>query len=377
MKTVVSRAGLILRLGIGAMTLLLTQQVMAAGTNAGDTVSNQATVAYSVGTTPQTPIESDPNGNSTPGAGGTTDFLVDRRVDFTVTADLDTQVVAPGDGALTFDFDLAHTGNSAMDYLVTIAQLNPPGNVNGQDDTGADVPSLVLVTTYVDNLAEDGSTTISVTGNADLTLVNGDIANFEITVTAYDPAGDETTPVPLVDTSGVPDDEGVVDNVFADAGNDGVEVAGDGIEVQSAELVITKSSVVISDPVNGISANAKAIPGAVIEYTITIDNTGGAVAAAGISITDIINAPAVFRNASNPPPLDNEPYTGGTANVEFGPILAPTGSCLADALDANNDGCTWDGTTLTIAGTVLGGPPTAISVANGASLDVRFRVTIP
>ena len=374
MKTAVERTRLILRLGISAAALLFSQQVLAAGTDAGVTVSNQATVAYSVGAVAQTPIESDPAGNSTPGGGSTTDFLVDRRVDFTVTADGDTQIVAPGDGAVTFDFTLAHTGNSAMDYLVTIAQLDPPGTVNGQDDTGASVPSLVLVTTYVDDLAEDGSTTISVTGDADLTLVNGDIANFEITVTAYDPAGDAGTPIALVDTSGSADDPTVIDNVFADADNDGVEVAGDGIEVQSAALVITKSSVVISDPINGVSPNAKAIPGSVIEYTITIDNTAGAVAAAGISITDVINAPAVFRDASNPAPLDFEPYGGGAANVEFGPPGAPTGSCLADG--DNSDGCTWDGTTLTIAGSTLVGL-TPISVASGASLDVRFRVTIP
>ena len=44
----------------------------------------------------------------------------------------------------------------------------------------------------------------------------------------------------------------------------------------TAVLVIEKSSVVISDPQNG-TTNAKAIPGAIIEYAIRVRNVGNRV----------------------------------------------------------------------------------------------------
>ena len=86
MKTVKRSLGLIIRLSALAFAMLLGQQALAAGVDAGVTVSNQATVAYDVASVMQTPIESDPLGNSTPGAGNPTEFLVDRRVDFSLIA---------------------------------------------------------------------------------------------------------------------------------------------------------------------------------------------------------------------------------------------------------------------------------------------------
>jgi len=84
MKIVIRNLGLLSRLSILATALLLGQQALAAGTNAGVTVSNQALVAYDVAGEPQTAIDSDPVGNSVPGNGNATLFLVDRRVDWTM-----------------------------------------------------------------------------------------------------------------------------------------------------------------------------------------------------------------------------------------------------------------------------------------------------
>ena len=123
MKTVTRSTSLPIRLGLTAAALLLGQQALAVGTDAGTTVSNQASVAYSVSGNGQTPIESDPAGNSTPGAGNPTEFLVDRRVDFTLTADGVSDTVAPGDTGLTFEFTLTNTSNSTMDFEVSFVQL--------------------------------------------------------------------------------------------------------------------------------------------------------------------------------------------------------------------------------------------------------------
>ena len=113
----------------------------------------------------------------------------------------------------------------------------------------------------------------------------------------------------------------------------------------------------ISDPFS----SGLAVPGARIEYTITLDNTLGAVAATGILISDTIDTDVTFvANA----------YNGNTAGVSFD---SGASFCLADAGDANNDGCTFDGTTLTIGGP--SGP--SIDAGIGASRTVSFVVEIP
>ncbi|HFC52993.1 MAG TPA: DUF11 domain-containing protein [Gammaproteobacteria bacterium] len=58
----------------------------------------------------------------------------------------------------------------------------------------------------------------------------------------------------------------------------------------SANITASKSSTVISDPVNGTN-NPKRIPGAVVEYTITVTNTAGA-QATNVTVTDDLSAEA-------------------------------------------------------------------------------------
>ncbi len=54
-------------------------------------------------------------------------------------------------------------------------------------------------------------------------------------------------------------------------------------------LLVVKSATVLSDPINGVSASAKPIPGAVVQYTIQVFNNGGGTADAGsIVLTDVL-----------------------------------------------------------------------------------------
>lgn len=365
MKVLTSKFGLIGRLGMTAAALLLTQQALAAGVAPGTTVNNTATVTWSVGGNPQGPFDA-----------VAPQFIVDRRVDFTLEpVDGTSEIVSPGDTGITFDFTLASTGNSVLDFAVTFSQLGSGDIVDGNDDNvDLTVGGSPLSTVYVDNLAIDGSTVITLTGDAAAALVNGDVANIRVTVTALDASGTSGAPVPLVNTDGSADDPTEIDNVFANPDGLGTESADDGIVVESAVLAITKSYEVISDPVNGVSPNAKPVPGAVIEYTVSIDNTAGSAGATGISITDIIDDDVLFFNAANDPVAPfAEPYAGGTANVSVG-----AGFCLADASAA--DGCTFDSVTgtLTIAGaTLVGLTPINIGFGVGATLDIKFQVVVP
>ncbi len=375
MKTVMSKLGLLFRLGVTATALLLAQQALALGTDAGTPVSNQATVSYSVGGAAQTPIESDPLGNSIPGAGVATTFLVDRRVSFTlVPTDAVHTPVAPGGLDAFAAYTLTNTGNAIMDYRLTLAQLGSgDGAVNGLVDTdvnmsnvrirvangdgAAGVPDLATDLDYVDELAEDATVVIYVFADAAIILVNLDVANVELTATSADEATATATPGTLdpdLAESPGPDDPTIIESVFADAGNDGFEAARDGFQILSAALVITKTSSVISDPFG----SGKAVPGAVIEYVITVDNTLGTADATNVSITDTINANVTFVD---------EAYGAGQ-DVSF----STGGFCNADAGDSDTDGCSLDGASL-----VVGNANLAITVAFGTSLTISFQVLIP
>ena len=373
MKIVTNSLSRMLRLGISAGALLLSQQVLALGTDAGVTVSNQATVAYTVGVVVQTPIESSPTGNSTPGAGVPTQFLVDRRVDFTLieTSGGPTSPVAPNDLNVVASFTLQNNGNAIMDFDLAVADF--AGIVfsnadstdlsnyrvragNGQGLGG--VPTLADLP-YVDELAEDEYVEIYVFADAPATVLNGQYANIQLTATAADDALAAATPgvldAILVESPGV-DDPTLIESVFADAGNDGLQQAEDSYEIiAAAALTITKLATVFSDPFG----SGKALPGAVIEYVITIDNQTGVVAALGVSLSDTIQVADVE--------LQNGVYNAAASNVSF----SDGTFCNADdAGDTDGDGCSYD---IGTGALVIAVP----DVAAGSSMVVRFQVLIP
>jgi len=97
------------------------------------------------------------------------------------------------------------------------------------------------------------------------------------------------------DDSGSADDPATVQIVFGDAvgADDPDQVNPDGrhssrsvYRIASATLAATKASAVVWDPIN-LAANPKAIPGARVQYTITVNNSGGT-QAANVVVTDHI-----------------------------------------------------------------------------------------
>jgi uncharacterized repeat protein (TIGR01451 family) len=79
---------------------------------------------------------------------------------------------------------------------------------------------------------------------------------------------------------------------------------------QTAELVIVKSSTVVSDPVNGTS-NPKLIPGAIVEYSITVRNVGvGTVDSSSIIITDIMPPEMAFATGTPVTLTNGSPASG-------------------------------------------------------------------
>ena len=371
----------LLKLGMSAIVLLFTQLAFAAGTTAGTDVDNLATVDYEVNGNNQEDIESAPGvGNSVPGAGnGTaTSFEVDNRVDFTLTqVGAAHTAVSPGDADAFVEFLLTNNGNSAQDFRMAFTQLGSgDGAVNTLVDTDVDMANVRIRVgngggvpvlgdlEYGDEIAEDASVTVYVFADADvvLGLVNGDIANLELSATVAAAGTAASLGADLVDGFGSPDDPAAIDIVFADGGaglGDGIEADRDGFEVQSAGLNVTKVATVIDDPFNG-TTNPKAIPGATVEYVITIANSG-TLDADNISVSDSIDTDVTFIV---------DAYAGqDLAVVNDGTTITP---CNADGGDGDTDGCALDGQDLTVGNANL-----AITVVAGTTLTVTYRVTIP
>jgi uncharacterized repeat protein (TIGR01451 family) len=355
-------------------------QAYAAGTLASTSIDNRATVSYTVGTVAQTPIESSPTGNSTPGTGNgaNTSFVVDNRIDLTVTElSGGTTVTSPGATGAVTAFRLTNTGNAAQAFQLSAAQLTGGTVFGNTDNTDVTNPLAVFVDAndneiydaadtaiQVSSLAADADVVVFVVASVPLTVTNGQFASVRLTARAA-VDGDPTT---LATETVGPETPGSVDVVFGDgagagdAAEDGAFAADDQYQIQSAALTIAKTSTVISDPFNGTSS-PRAIPGAVIEYAITMTNTG-VVSATGVTLVDPIPLNTTFR------PLE---YNSAASDVSV-TVGATTTFCVAEAggTDTNGDGC------VRTAGGLSVSTPASSTVASGAAnaVTVRFRVTI-
>ncbi len=381
MKRVIIVTSRVSRLCAMALALLFAGQAFAVGTDAGTSVDNQARVDYDVGGIGQEPILSDPSGNSTPGLGSgalPTTFLVDNRVDFTLVEFglIGATQVNPGQADAVTTFQLTNTGNSTQDYDLAVVNL-VGGTVNGNTDT-VDMSNLrVFADTdgsgdwtpgdlaFVDELAEDGNILIFAVVDSAISLSNGDVGNVEVTATTHDAGGVGVLGAQTTDDGGIPDSTSTIEVVFADDGlgtiGDGLEVAQDGYIVASATLTITKASEVISDPFNG-TTNPKAIPGATVEYDVTINNTGTS-DADQVRIEDTLNGNLALA-------LGEYGGAGQDAQIDLGSGTSVT-TCSLDAGDLDGDGCGTAGATITIdPGLTVG------TLATDNPAVISFRVTI-
>ena len=244
----------------------------------------------------------------------------------------------------------------------------------------AGVPPAAGGLDFADAIPEDEFVDVYVFSDAPAVVINGDFANVLLRAIAHDPHDGSGTynPVPdgalgaiLVEAA---DTAAGIENVFNDAGvndaaNNGQEEDYWGFQHSSAALTITKTAPVIDGPF--APGSLLAVPGATIEYTISIVNGGGA-AATAISITDAVDGDVNFVVAA---------YGAGD-NISFVLDGGAATFCNADdAGDTDGDGCAFDGTTLTIAGSDASAPPpnqfVPIDVPAGSTMDVSFQVIIP
>lgn len=304
-----------------ALVMVGSAPALAGGTLAGSSVTNTATINYNVGGVAQPSINTN-----------TDSFTVDRKVNLTVAeSGASTTVVVPGQSAAYTTFTLQNTSNAVLDFALSAAQttggtaahggtdnydvtgvsIYRDTNGNGTYDSGTDT-----AVTYIDELGIDASVTLFVVANVPLGRATGDVANVRLTATGREGGGSGSQGAALTQTSGA--NTSGMDTVFADgagvsdAARDASHSDDDDYTVQTATLTLTKTSTVISDPVNG-TTNPKLIPGAVVEYCIAVANASGGAGATSVAVSDVLPAQVTFNTGSI---LLNGTVTGVTCNTD-------------------------------------------------------------
>lgn len=340
------------------------------GTNAGTVINNTAQATYSVNGTPQTATSN------------TASFVVDRKVNLTVTTEQtsNTQVTVGQTGAVT-TFRVTNKTNGTQDFLLSNSQTPILGlfagdnfdmtnlqayvdsNGNGTYEAGIDTAQ------YIDELAPDASKIVFLVGDVP-NQSNAALAGVTLIATAAEGGSAGVQGAAL--QASLLNNDATVDVVFADNDSDGagLDTANNGqgrasaayeIAANNVAITVTKTSTVISD---GVSLTApKALPGAVVEYCLVVNNSRLLTAATNVVLTDVIPANTTYV-----------PNSISTGVLSLGALTncALNSTLLNDvgtAVLGTSTTATYNSTTRTMAATI----PT---LAGGTSTAVSFRVTI-
>lgn len=289
---------------VGLLLCLVTvlaapQGAMAVGTPACTDIGNIATVNFNVGGAPQAPVSS-----------ATNTITVGNRVDVIVTTTdaAPGPSVVPNQADVLLHYTITNNGNASQRYAMTAVDLVSGvttsvfvGNVTVTDafsaatyTTGDNVGGALVTTATV---AESGTLNVTIRATmpvppltndwyavyalravvlkVDGTTVEADSAGSTITSSA----GSCSAAVVLGDGAGT-DDSGA-------GAKDGSHSARSAYHVQLTTLTVNKSSVVYWDPFN-LFLSPKAIPGAIMQYSVAVTNSGGAGDATNVAITDTL-----------------------------------------------------------------------------------------
>jgi uncharacterized repeat protein (TIGR01451 family) len=306
--------------GLAAVALAATP-ASAEGTASGTTVTNNVSLDYKVGGVDQTQVTASDS------------FTVDRKVNLAVAeVGSATTSVSPGQLAAVTAFTVTNSSNASLDLALAATQLSGgtaahggtdnfdasnvrvyvDTNSNGAFDAGTDTQ-----VSYLDQVGADSSRTVFVVVDIPLSRATGDVAGVRLTASAAEANAAGSLGASVTETSGA--NTSGVDTVFADTSADG-NVARDGAHfdeddytILAAALTAAKSSRVISDPFNG-TTNPKMIPGAVVEYCVSVANAAGSATATNVSISDTVPLATTYLAAFGI--RVNGTVTGSTCNAD-------------------------------------------------------------
>ncbi|MGC1455089.1 MAG: hypothetical protein WA946_07880 [Nitrospirota bacterium] len=348
-----------------AIAMAVPQFAQAANTAAGVSISNQATVNYTVGTVPQTAVP-----------GNIVTFVVDRVIYLTVTKQSDV-TSAPSSTFQAIQFIVSNMSNTAMRFALTPvskatntwtltgASIYRDNNNDGKWDAG---DTLYATAGTFGDIASGASVTVLIVGDLPAGLTNGAAAVYDLVAQAVD-AGTLTASTQTAGTK-TGANLGLVMTIFGDAAgsavgdvlHDGKHSASGTFTATAAGLTVTKTAVVYSDPINLVSVNAKAIPGAVITYTVTVTNAAGAANATNVAITDDLSAMIGAGNIAFKTAFDD--------GVAPSPCAAGSGIVVNNVCKTNTgdaDGADFTANKVTVSG---------LTVNQGTSTTIKFQVVV-
>lgn len=276
------------------------QTAFADGTLAGTTLTNTATIAYKVNSTPQTDVASSQG------------VTVDRKIVFTVTDNgMFTPAVTPGQTNAVQRFDVFNQSNATLDFATIVTQyasgmqpanLDPDSfdvlspalyedtNSNGTYDSGID-----LAIAHIDEMAPDTERTIFYVASIPSGVPNMSHSFMLLSLKAHDGNGAGVLGAAAVENTGA--NTAGLDTVFADeagdsdAARDGMYTRWRGFYSLTAVFTIDRYSETVSNPYEGAAAPGvypKGVPGAVVEYCMTMDLAGTGRSASNVSLVETL-----------------------------------------------------------------------------------------
>lgn len=271
-----------------ALVAFSTTPAFASGTTAGSSITNNVSVSFDVGGVTQTAVTDSDT------------FTVDRRVNLTVAeVGGSSTSVNPGETEAAVTFQVTNSSNDTIDLALSLDQSTADdfdiSNVRYYVDDGDGVfDADDTLVTYLDEVAADETITVHVVGDIGLGVSSGDQADVSLVATAHAADGTAGALGSVLTASSGANTTGI-DTVLADGAGD-VDSANDGsfsdtdsFVVTAADMAASKTSRIVSDPVNG-ATNPKAIPGAVIEYCIAVSNASGSATATNVAVNDELPA---------------------------------------------------------------------------------------
>lgn len=356
-------------------------------------ISNQATVQYNVGGVTQASITS-----------SAVSFTVGVKVIISVqTLDTANVPVVPGTKA-ALKFRITNSGNATHDILLsyqaaTTGTTGPFGGTDSFDGTNIAIYADTNNNGSFDDGTDQQSTTINdlqpgtfkdyfiVYNPTDLQRQTGDIAVYYLIAEAkwkdgtdlpgqisWNAATEAKTGSSACGSTGT-----TVDVVYGDQAGpmdnlrDAKHSAASAFVVSNATISISKTYTVVSDPINGTS-NPKPIPGATIEYTITVSNASGGASATLQTITDTLPSNLKIVSTANQASWS---VTSSNRSSTSGNLTADNDSI--DGLyhsDPTNTGGTLTATITTILPADVPNNYQAGELKAGETLTIKFRATI-
>jgi uncharacterized repeat protein (TIGR01451 family) len=318
-----------------AVSMLYSAPAMAAGTQAGTTITNNVTVSYQV------------SGVDQNDATASNDIVVDRKVDLTVAhSDNTATQVTPGAVNQAVTFQVTNTSNDTLDFALSAAQVVTGGaaGIAGDANDSFDVGALTFylddgdcvfdsgdtLITHLDAVAPDTSRVVHVVGaTVPSGLSTNAIASVVLTATARTNDAAATLGAALVQAA---TNTAGVDTIFADgagstdSARDASYSAKDDYKVFAAAITATKSSKIVS----GDYGTGAAIPGAKIEYCIAVANAAGGAAASNLTISDTLPGQVTYDATYGVKVGGADCNTpGGTAGSQSSGVVSGTIASLA------------------------------------------------